>query len=75
MRKQMQKEYEQRVLFETKLAQTVKQLKISRAENAQLEGDITKLIRALEEMKEEQKYLQEMRGIFEDDGDRETEEE
>ena len=75
MRKQMQKEYEPRVLFETKLAQTVKQLKISRAENAQLEGDITKLIRALEEMKEEQKYLQEMRGIFEDDGDRETEEE
>lgn len=53
----------------------MKQLKISRAENAQLEGDITKLIRALEEMKEEQKYLQEMRGIFEDDGDRETEEE
>jgi hypothetical protein len=69
MRKQMQKEYEQRVLCETKLAQTGKQLKLVKAENASLESDITKLIRAIEEMKEEQRYLQEMRGIPVDDDD------
>jgi len=63
----MQKEYEQRVLYETKLAATVKQLKISRAENASLESDIAKLIKALEEMKEEQSYLQELRGLPADD--------
>ena len=66
MRKAMQKEYESRVLFETKFAQTSKQLKLTRAENTSLESDITKLIRALEEMKEEQRYLNEMRGISED---------
>ncbi len=77
MRKQMQKEYEQRVLCETKLAQTGKQLKVTRAENTSLENDITKLIKAIEEMKEEQRYLQEMRGmpIEDDDEARETEDE
>jgi len=40
----MQKEYEQRVLCETKLAQTGKQLKVTKAENTSLENDITKLI-------------------------------
>ena len=77
MRKQMQKEYEQRVLCETKLAQTSKQLKVTRAENTSLENDITKLIQAMQEMKEEQRYLQEMRGmpVEEDEEGRETEDE
>jgi hypothetical protein len=50
---------------------------VTRAENTSLENDITKLIKAIEEMKEEQRYLQEMRGmpIEDDDEARETEDE
>lgn len=64
------------MLSETKLTQTVKQLRQAQAEIESLESDITKLIRAIEEMKDEQRYLQEMRGMpVEDEEDYESEDE
>jgi peptidoglycan hydrolase CwlO-like protein len=60
MREKMENEYELRILCETKLTQTIKQLRKVQAEIESLESDIKKLIRAMEEMKCEQRYFQEM---------------
>ena len=60
MREKMENEYELRILCETKLTQTIKQLRKVQAEIESLESDIKKLIRAMEEMKGEQRYFQEM---------------
>jgi flagellar motility protein MotE (MotC chaperone) len=66
------------VASETKLAHAGKQIKLDQAEIASLEADISKLIKAIEEMREEQRYLQEMRGMpvdEEEDEELETEDE
>ena len=49
------------------MQQTTKQLKVARADNQTLEAEIQLLMKAIEEMQYEQRYLQELRGEFSDD--------
>ena len=67
MKQQLQKEYDQRIETERKLQQSTKSLKVTRADNQTLEAEIQLLMKAIEEMQYEQRYLQELRGEFSDE--------
>ena len=75
MKQQLQKEYDQRIDGERKFQQVQKQLKISRQDNQTLEAEIQLLMKAIEEMQYEQKYLQELRGEISDEEKKEESDE
>lgn len=74
LKQQMSKEYEQRVLYENKLQQTLKQLNIKRAEYQNVEYENEKLRKMVIEMEEEARYLEEMKLIKESEMDGENQE-
>ena len=68
MKQQLQKEYNARTTNETKYLAAAKQLKIARQENAELQTEMLILIKRLEDMQQEQAYLNELRHEEGEDG-------